>query len=44
VGDTTQLTTLKEGYPNGAVSVTAVGTTGYVLEGQLDAIFGPAGR
>jgi len=44
VGDTAQLTTLKEGYPDGAVSVTAVGTTAYVLEGQLDAIFGPPGR
>jgi glucose/arabinose dehydrogenase/mono/diheme cytochrome c family protein len=44
IGDTAQLTTLKEGYPDGAVSVTVVGTTAYVLEGQLSAIFGPADR
>jgi glucose/arabinose dehydrogenase/mono/diheme cytochrome c family protein len=41
-GTSGHLTTLKEGYPDGAVSVTAVGTTGYVLEGQLDGLFGPA--
>ncbi len=41
VGDSGQVTPLKEGYPDGAVSVTVVGTTGYVLEGQLDALFGP---
>jgi hypothetical protein len=40
-GNSGQLTTLKEGYPDGAVSVTVVGTSGYVLEGQLDALFGP---
>jgi hypothetical protein len=40
-GDSAQVTPLKEGYPDGAVSVTVVGTTGYVLEGQLDALFGP---
>ena len=34
------LTTLKEGYPGGPVSVTVVGATGYVLEGQLNALFG----
>jgi mono/diheme cytochrome c family protein/sugar lactone lactonase YvrE len=34
-GDSGTLTTLKEGYPGGPVSVTVVGTTGYVLEGQL---------
>jgi glucose/arabinose dehydrogenase/mono/diheme cytochrome c family protein len=34
-GDTGQLTTLKEGFPGGPVSVAMVGTTGYVLEGQL---------
>jgi glucose/arabinose dehydrogenase/mono/diheme cytochrome c family protein len=39
-GNSGQLTTLKEGYPDGAVSVTVVGTTGYVLEGQLGALFG----
>jgi sugar lactone lactonase YvrE len=35
------LTTLKEGYPGGPVSVAVVGDTAYVLEGQLDALFGP---
>lgn len=40
-GDSGQVTPLKEGYPDGAVSVTLVGTTGYVLEGQRDALFGP---
>jgi glucose/arabinose dehydrogenase/mono/diheme cytochrome c family protein len=35
-----QVTPLKEGYPDGAVSVTVVGTTAYVLEGQLAALFG----
>jgi hypothetical protein len=39
-GDSGQVTPLKEGYPDGAVSVTVVGTTAYVLEGQLDALFG----
>jgi glucose/arabinose dehydrogenase/mono/diheme cytochrome c family protein/sugar lactone lactonase YvrE len=41
VGDSGQVTPLKEGYPDGAVSVTVVGTTAYVLEGQLSALFGP---
>jgi hypothetical protein len=40
-GDSAQVTPLKEGYPDGAVSVTVVGTTAYVLEGQLAALFGP---
>jgi sugar lactone lactonase YvrE len=40
-GDSGQLTTLKEGFPDGPVSVTVVGTTGYVLEGQLRTLFGP---
>jgi len=39
-GDSGQVTPLKEGYPDGAVSVSVVGTTAYVLEGQLDALFG----
>jgi len=39
-GDSGQGTPLKEGYPDGAVSATVVGTTVYVLEGQLDALFG----
>ncbi len=41
-GNAGHLTTLKEGYPEGAVSVTVVGTTGYVLEGQLNVLFSPA--
>jgi sugar lactone lactonase YvrE len=40
-GDSGDLTTLKEGFPDGPVSVAVVGTTGYVLEGQLKALFGP---
>jgi hypothetical protein len=39
-GDSGQVTPLKEGYPDGAVSVAVVGTTAYVLEGQLEALFG----
>ena len=35
------MTTVKEGYPDGPVAVTVVGTTGYVLEGQLGAMRGP---
>ena len=34
-GATGKVTNLKEGYPDGPVSVTVVGTTAYVLEGQL---------
>lgn len=41
-GDAGAVTTLKEGYPDGPVAVTVVGTTGYVLEGQLGALRGPA--
>ncbi len=41
-GDAGQLTTLKEGFPDGPVSVAVVGTTGYVLEGQLRTLFGSA--
>lgn len=40
-GDSGKLTTLKEGFPDGPVSVTQVGTTGYVLEGQLRLLFAP---
>jgi sugar lactone lactonase YvrE len=36
-----KVTTIKEGYPDGPVAVTVVGTTGYVLEGQLGAMRGP---
>ena len=42
-GDTGDLTTLKEGFPDGPVSVAVVGTTGYVLEGQLKTLFGAVG-
>jgi sugar lactone lactonase YvrE len=41
-GDSGQVTTLKEGYPDGVVAITAVGSTAYVLEGQLRIFFGPA--
>jgi sugar lactone lactonase YvrE len=41
-GDRGDLTTLKDGFPEGPVSVAVVGTTGYVLEGQLKALFGAA--
>jgi hypothetical protein len=42
-GDTGKVTTVKEGYPDGPVAVTVVGTTAYVLEGQLAAFMrGPA--
>ena len=34
--------TLKEGYPEGPVAVTLVGGTAYVLEGQLQTMFGHA--
>jgi sugar lactone lactonase YvrE len=36
-GDNGKVTTIKEGYPDGPVAVTVVGTTAYVLEGQLAA-------
>ena len=39
--DSGQLTTLKEGYPDGPVSVTVVGGTAYVLEAQLKALRDP---
>jgi hypothetical protein len=39
-GNTGKVATLKEGYPDGPVSVTVVNTTAYVLEGQLAALFG----
>ena len=37
-GDAGKVTTVKEGYPDGPVAVTVVGTTAYVLEGQLMAM------
>jgi hypothetical protein len=39
--DTGKVTTLKEGFPDGAVAVAVVGETAYVLEGQLGLLFGP---
>jgi hypothetical protein len=39
-GNSAQVTVLKESYPDGAVAVTVVGTTAYVLEGQLAALLG----
>jgi sugar lactone lactonase YvrE len=42
-GDAAKVTTIKEGYPDGPVAVTVVGTTGYVLEGQLGAMRAPPG-
>ena len=42
-GDSGKVTAIKEGYPDGPVAVTVVGTTGYVLEGQLGAMRGPPG-
>jgi sugar lactone lactonase YvrE len=42
-GDSGKVTTVKQGYPDGPVAVTVVGTTGYVLEGQLGAMRGPPG-
>jgi sugar lactone lactonase YvrE len=42
-GDTGKVTTVKEGCPDGPVAVTVVGTTAYVLEGQLSAFMrGPS--
>jgi hypothetical protein len=41
-GDTARVATLKEGFPDGPVAVTVVGTTAYVLEGQLAGMMGPA--
>jgi sugar lactone lactonase YvrE len=36
-----KVTTIKEGFPDGAVAVTVVGETAYVLEGQLALLRGP---
>lgn len=41
-GDSGKVTSLKEGYPDGPVAVTVVGTNAYVLEGQLGALMGRA--
>jgi hypothetical protein len=40
-GNSGSLVTLKEGLPGGPVSVAVVGTTAFVLEGQLKGLFGP---
>lgn len=42
-GNSGKTTTVKEGYPDGPVSVTVVDKTAYVLEGQLMAMRGPPG-
>jgi hypothetical protein len=39
-GDSGKVTTVKDGFPGGPVAVTVVGTTAYVLEGQLLALMG----
>src|SRR5262249_35099654 len=39
-GDDGKVTSVKDGFPGGPVSVTVVGTTAYVLEGQLAAMMG----
>ena len=38
-GNTGEVATIKEGYPQGPVSVTLLGATAYVLEGQLSLLF-----
>jgi hypothetical protein len=42
-GDAGKVATVKEGFPDGPVAVTVVGTTAYVLEGQLSRIMAPPG-
>jgi sugar lactone lactonase YvrE len=39
-GDAGKVTVVKEGFPGGPVAVTVVGTTAYVLEGQLAVLMG----
>ena len=39
-GNSGQVSRLKEGFPDGPVATTVVGTTAYVLEGQLGMLFG----
>jgi sugar lactone lactonase YvrE len=39
-GDTGKVTLLKDGFPGGPTAVTVVGTTAYVLEGQLAVMMG----
>jgi sugar lactone lactonase YvrE len=40
-GDTGKAVTVKEGFPDGPVAVTVVGTTAFVLEGQLALMMNP---
>ena len=40
-GDTGKAVTVKEGFPDGPVAVTVLGTTAYVLEGQLALLMNP---
>jgi sugar lactone lactonase YvrE len=40
-GDSGNAVTVKEGFPDGPVAVTVVGTTAYVLEGQLALMMNP---
>jgi sugar lactone lactonase YvrE len=40
-GDTGKAVTVKEGFPDGPVAVTVVGSTAYVLEGQLALMMNP---
>jgi len=42
-GDQVKVTTLKEGFTDSPVSVAVVGTKAYVLEGQLNDLYGPQG-
>ena len=42
--DTGTSKSIREGYPDGPVAVTVVGTTAYVLEGQLALMFHPPGN
>ena len=39
-GDSGKVTAVKDGFPDGPVAVTVVGTTAYVLEGQLAVLMG----
>jgi sugar lactone lactonase YvrE len=42
-GDSGKVVLVKQGYPDGPVAVTVVGTKAYVLEGQLAVMFGRPG-
>lgn len=43
-GDRATVTTVKAGFPDGPVAVTVIGTTAYVLEGQLGKLMHPPAR